>query len=378
MNFHFRPLYVWAARDLLRRPGEALLLTGVLALVIMVAAAALLLTRALSDTALKIIDAGPSLVIRRTGPGGWQPMEAQTAVAAAAVVAGVIHPRPRVWGLVRAGDTQLTLVGMEKPAGALANAGAPGRGQAIAGPAAGCAPGDTLILTGQHTQSFTVIATFERFVAAAVQDVVLVGADDARKVLGLPPGYATDLAVDVFHDGEQDAILPDLLNAFEFPVRIATRQSTAGWYAASYAMRGGLFMTALIPSVLALVLIMIYSGREGAGRKQEIGLLKSMGWTTKDIAALQMTRAAIIGLAASAIGMAAAYALVFFPGATWPAAFFFGWQQHPPALFPDPAGALAVLVQVCALVVAPFAAAGLLSALRYASAAPMDMIDGEA
>jgi hypothetical protein len=51
--------------------------------------------------------------------------------------------------------------------------------------------------------------------------------DDARQLLGLAPGQASDLAVHLFRREEEQAILADLAAAFPWPVRITGRSTSA-------------------------------------------------------------------------------------------------------------------------------------------------------
>lgn len=93
-------------------------------------------------------------------------------------------------------------------------------------------------------------------------DLVLMNPDDARQLIGLPQGYACDLAIDVFHENEQDAILSDLTASFSWPVECVTRLQSQGLYAGRLNRNWTLVAIAVIPAVLALCVFWLRSTPE--------------------------------------------------------------------------------------------------------------------
>lgn len=375
-----RPIHVWAMRDLLRRPGEALLLGLVLTLIVAFSGTALLLTQSLSSTARQMIAHAPSLVIRKVGITGWEPLPENPALISARAVPGVTSASPRIWGFAGGPEGAVTVVGAGEGLESLPPDTGIGRlpleGEAIIGEGVGpLKEGDTLQLTGSVSLEFKVVGRFPEDTGIAAHDVVLLHKKDAMSLLGLPEGFASDLAVHVFNEEEQSAILPDLLEAFPWPVRITTRRETAGYYAASLSKRGGIVVTTLIPSIMALALLMIYLIRERTGQKHEVGLLKCLGWTTSDIVKAQVSRSVIVALPAAAFGSLISYVIVLCPGGRWPGALFFGWDKLPPALRLDATGAVLVLIEIACLVVVPFLASALWPALQSGAADPQDLIE---
>lgn len=377
-----KPLYIWAMRDILRRPGEATLLAAALCLIVIFSGTALLLTQALSHTALKMIEHAPSLVVRKVGSAGWEPIPEKTALDSALAIHGVARARARVWGLAGGPDGAVTVVGAagqkEHPAVDIGVERLPMEGEAVVGEGIGLLKKeDALQLTGAASMVFKIVGRLPAHTSIAAHDVVLLHKKDALRLLGLPEGFASDLAIHVFNDQEQAAILPDLSGAFPWPVRITTRRETAGYYSASFSKRGGIVVITLIPSTLALALLVLYLVKERTGRAHEVGLLKSLGWTTADIVKVQVSRSILIALPAAALGGLISYVMVFWPGATWPGSFFLGWDRPPPALHLEPTGAVLVLTEIVCLAMAPFVAAALWSSLKSAAADPQDLIEEE-
>lgn len=379
---HLNPLLLWAARDVIRRPWPALLMAGALALLLTVSGTALLFSQGLSQTARRLLAHGPDLVVRRLNAGGWAPLPAAEAVAAARRVPGVTHAQARVWGVAAGPAAPLMVIAWADAALPPAADGkplaAPRPGEALLGP--GVDPGpdpQRLALTAAAALELRPVGRLPAESALLGQDVVLVHSDDACRLLGLPPGEAVDLAVDVFHAAEAAAIQPELAAAFSWPVRITARSEAVGLYSGGLARRGGLMLIAGIPAVLALVLVVAGAVREAVGQRREVGLLKALGWTTGEVVRLQVYRALLIALPAACLGMLAAYTLVFRSGVSWPGSLLFGWRTAPPRLFLDPAGAFLTLLELGALVVGPYLGAVLLSSLQGAAADPQDLLKGE-
>jgi hypothetical protein len=379
---HLDRLLLWAARDVIRRPAPALLMAVSLALLLTVSGTALLFGQGLSQTARRLLAHGPDLVVRRLNAGGWAPLPAAEALAAARGVPGVTRAQARVWGVAAGPAAPLMVIAWADaalpPAGDGEPLAAPRPGEALLGP--GVDPGPDprrLPLTGAAALEFRPVGRLPAESALLGQDVALVHPADARRLLGLAPGEAVDLAVDVFHAEEAAALLPELAGAFPWPVRITARSEAVGLYTGGLARRGGLVLIAGIPAVLAMILLVAGAVRETVGQRREVGLLKALGWTTGDVVRLQVYRALLIALPAACLGMLAAYALVFRPGVSWPGSLLFGWRTAPPRLTLDPAGALLTLLELGALVVGPYLAAVLLSSLQGAAADPQDLLKGE-
>lgn len=373
------PLLAWAVRDILRQPFEAVLLFLSLASLAAVLGTVLLLSQSLSHTALRILKDAPDLVIRRVGIDGWTPLPAQESIRLAKSVAGVIGARARIWGTANGPAGPVTVFGIDQPlerSGLPDNIPPPSPGRAVLGPGVLAAAGtDTIILRGTNHLVVKVAAVLDSRSGMVAQDLVLLAPEDARHILGIAPGYASDIAVDVFHEDEAQALLPDMASAYPWPVRLTTRREAAGIYATGLAGRSGLAYMTLIPALLALAFLVAGGGKNYNARRYEAGLYKAFGWTTPDIFRLQLLKALLSGVPAVAGGLVLAYGLVMWPGVSWPGYLLLGWEQRPPLLYLDPAGAVWVLLEIALLIFLPYLAATLWPALKAATADPQDFLD---
>ncbi len=374
------PLLAWAVRDVFRYPLETILLFLSLAALVTILGTALMLSQALSTTAGLLLKDSPAVVLRRVSPAGWAALPAEESIRLAKSVPGVLHAGIRIWGTATGPAGPVTVFGFDddskKIDGFTERAPLPKRGEAVLG--AGVLTGENhvfLKLTGHNILNLRVIGTLESKTSMVAHDMVLVHPADARKVLGIAEGYATDLFVDVFHETEADAILPDLSKAFPWPVHMTTRNEATGIYFSASARRSGLVYITIVPGLLALALIVVGVVKSQIGRSGNVGLFKAFGWTTTDIFQLQLLKALVIGIPAVTAGMVSSYWLVFRPGSSWPGYLFFGWTDNPPPLFLNASGVFLVLIEMAALIFLPYLAATLWPALRAANSDPQDFLE---
>lgn len=375
-------LWLWAARDALRRPGESLLTALAIASLVAVAGATLLLAEGLTRSAEQVLSSGPALVVRRVGAAGWAPMP-EGALKRARAVRGVTGGEARLWGVVRVGERAVTMVGVDA---STAHPGrralgaplvAPRAGEAIAGPALGVSAGAFLTAQGAVSRRLKVTRVLPREDGLTAHDVLLVAREDARALLGLPSGMASDLALYVYHPGEAEALRAELAAALPFTVAITTRRESSSALRARVARLAGWRSVLLVPALLALALLTLAIARVQLGGRREIGLLKALGWTSAEVLRLHVFRALVIGLPALALGWALAYGLVFVSGARWAGTLLLGWSGRAPFLVLDAGGAVLTLLEVGGVVLAPWLVAVVLPALRSVTTDPEQWLRGE-
>jgi hypothetical protein len=374
------PLIVWAARDLMRRPGRSLLLFVALALVVLLMEWVLLLEQSLSTAGRRLIAEAPAVVVRRVNTGGWAPLPEAEALAAARSVAGVLRPRARVWGVARAPQGVVTVIGVGRESGSegLPENIMPAPGRAWIGPGVHL-PEDAagLFLQAAGHLELEIAGRLPAAAGMAVHDVVAVHPADARRILGLAPGQASDLALDVFHEPEAAALVADLTAAFAWPVQVMTRSDHLERTLADISRRSGMILLAFGPALLALALLAADIGAWGHRERWHHGLLKALGWTGGELLRLQIYRGLMVGAPALAVGTAGAYALLFFPGMTFVPRWLFEWNGPPPGLYLSAQGAAGGFALGLLLAGVPFLAAVFISGWQAAAVDPSDCIEGE-
>lgn len=215
MNAEPTAIIVWAARENIRQPGANLLLAFCLGGLTTVLALVLLISDSLERTSVDLLNQGPDLVVRRRDINGWQPLPAAEALKAIEGLPGIVSARVRVWGLVQSGSQSITAVAadnvMHPKRGAERGITVPDRGRVIAGgwwrPQG---PETVLTLSGQQRMDFHVEAMLPPEVDLAAFDTVILNPVDAHTLLGIPQGWASDLALYVFHPAEADALRAEI------------------------------------------------------------------------------------------------------------------------------------------------------------------------
>jgi hypothetical protein len=376
-------LLIWAARENLRQPGSNFLLAICLAGLTLALALVLLVSATLERTSTHMLARAPDLVVRRLGPDGWQPLPVAPALKAVENLPGINRAHPRVWGLVQSGDLSVTALALDPdlPPDRLppAEIAAPARGHAITGQ--WWRPhgrGTPLVLNGHRTMAFEVDAVLAPDVDLAAYDTVLLHPADARTLLGLADGWASDLALDVFHPGEAAALRPELRKALPWPVNIRTRTETLEWYRSGFSRRSSLVVLMWLPAVAALGLMVLAVVQRQSKTAYHAGLLKALGWTTGDILRLHLYQALIIALPSVMIGMTLAYSLVGGPLTEVLARVLLGWRGGAPAHTLAPGAHPLVFMGVGVFVLLPFLAAVLGPALKTAAVAPDVLLREEA
>ncbi|NNG00058.1 MAG: hypothetical protein HKM93_11810 [Desulfobacteraceae bacterium] len=379
-RFVRHPLMAWAVRDLLQHPVELVITAMAILLITLVLSVSLLVPRALSDTARRILSKSPDLVVRGVNSGIPVPLPVREAVASAKAVPGALNIRARWWGIAKSGDRWVTVVGVDdRLAGIFRQWGVapPLAGEAVTG--RGVTSGEkipVLHLSGAVDLSLTIASLIPKQLDMISHDTVYLTKDDAASVLGIASGYCSDLAVDVFHENEAPALAADLRQAFPWPVHIVGRMDTAGTIQRRYSRLGGYLMLPIIPAMTVLLIMVGIAVSIRRGRRAEAGLLKALGWTGADILQCQLLKTLTVVLPAVILGSGAAYTVVFQPGMNWAAGLWFGWEYTAPPLYLSASSAGLVFTSVNAIVLLPWLAADLFSSINAFTADPMELIEG--
>ncbi len=375
-------MFIWAARESLRRPGPNLLLAACLAGLTLAIALVLLVTDALEHSAVQLLNRGPDLVVRRVDAAGWRPVPVAASLKAIENIPGINQVRPRVWGLVQSRNINLTAVASDPTTtrNLMKNAGiaSPRKGHAIAGGWWRSHGNDEILtLTGHRTMPFKVDAILPSAVDLAAYDTVLLNPVDAQRLLGIPEGWASDLALYVFHPGEAEALRPELQEIFPWPVSIRSRTEALDWYRSGFGRHSSLVTLLWLPAILALGLLVLAVTQRQSDACYPAGLLKALGWTTGDIVSLHLYQALIIGLPSITLGLTLAYALIGGPLTGGLAHLLLGWPDAAPTGTLAPGNSPLAFLAVSAFVLLPYLTAVLWPALKTAAADPEALIGKE-
>jgi ABC-type lipoprotein release transport system permease subunit len=205
--------------------------------------------------------------------------------------------------------------------------------------------------------------------------MVLVPEDAARSLLLLPPGRATDIAVQSARDEENDALVPEIASALDEPVRVVTRAQMLGAYRVQSGRTGTLAFAMLAPAILGLLLLVAATASGGASARADVGKLKMIGWSSGEVARLHVLEVGIVGIVAVGLALSAAYAGLFVFGGASVASTVLGWKTEAPFLLLSTEGAALSLLVIGAAVLVPCLVAAVVPAVRLARTDPVELTE---
>jgi ABC-type lipoprotein release transport system permease subunit len=361
---------------------------GGLATTVTLLAAVLFVTSALRTEAERARKTQPGLVVQRLA-AGRQALIDPAQLSFVATMPGVQHVEPRVWGYVFLPSLRanVTVVGRSFPSPDLGSVrgvlsrgrdARPGeRGAAIIGKSLAdllhVDAGDMIALPSAREDSpnLLLVGVFDSPVALYSSDVLLVDADDARAILDIPKGLATDVAIDLTRADEAPVVTRAVHDKAP-ELRVLDNRLLARTYQLTYGRRAGIVLAAALPALLAmLILAWDRVGGLGASERREIAVQKAVGWSTADVLYAKLYESVLLGVLAAGAGIVFAYTWVFLLGAPLLREILSGWSVLYPTVALTPAIDPADLLGLVALVLVPFVAVAVVPAWRAAILDPM-------
>jgi len=158
-------------------------------------------------------------------------------------------------------------------------------------------------------------------------DTILMPIDLAKKILGIDDDKSTDIALSVPNKLERENIKTKLILK-HFDSRIILKQDIQKAYENMFNYKGGLFLVLYMIVLLTFILILYqrYTIARSSDKK-EIGILRSIGWSIKDVLYLKVLENLLIASSAFMIGVVFAYIYVFIFNAPFLSDIFFGFNN---------------------------------------------------
>jgi ABC-type lipoprotein release transport system permease subunit len=197
-------------------------------------------------------------------------------------------------------------------------------------------------------------------------DLVVMDIDLARRILGVAPDRATDIALSVPNELATDAVMGKLIQ-MHYDIRVIQKKELATAYDNLFNFKGGVFLLLWLVSLAAFVLVLYqrYSRISGDERR-EIGILRATGWSIGQVINLKLAENAVVGISAWLLGTCLGYGYVFFLQAPGLRQVFMGMGNLPPALPLTPNLAVDRLVLLFLFYLVPYLAAVLVPVWKLA------------
>ena len=142
-------------------------------------------------------------------------------------------------------------------------------------------------------------------------DLIIMDINLAKEILNIKEDEATDIVLNVPNNLER-ANVKDQLILKHSNTRILQKENLKKEYENMFNYKGGIFLILFIVVILTFTLILYqrYS-MISMGDKNEIGILKAVGWSIKDILKLKIMENFIVAFMAFIIGIILSYIFVF-------------------------------------------------------------------
>ena len=142
-------------------------------------------------------------------------------------------------------------------------------------------------------------------------DLIIMDINLAKEILNIKEDEATDIVLNVPNNLER-ANVKDQLILKHSNTRILQKENLKKEYENMFNYKGGIFLILFIIVILTFTLILYqrYS-MISLGDKKEIGILKAVGWSIKDILKLKIMENFIVAFMAFIIGIILSYIFVF-------------------------------------------------------------------
>jgi hypothetical protein len=201
-------------------------------------------------------------------------------------------------------------------------------------------------------------------------DLMLITADDFRKLFGIDQQYVTDVTVTVKNPSEIATVAAKIKKRL-LDSRPLIRDETLRTYDSIFNWRGGMMIVVFSATVLAFV-IFAWDKASGlsAGERREIGILKAVGWETSDVIQMKFWEGAIVSLTAFFSGVILAYVHVFFTGSLVFEPALKGWSSLYPNFDLTPFINAEQLTTLFFLTVIPYTVATIVPIWRAATIDP--------
>lgn len=378
----------YALGALARRKARSIALGGGLAFAVALVAAVIFLTESLRAEAERAHAAQPDIVVQKL-VGGRPTTISASEQSKLTDIPSVRDVTPRVWGYIFLPALQgnVTIVGTPKNAPSISMSNGVlelgrdikhGEHEMIAGVELahflGMLVGDELGLPSADPRAkpMKLVGTFRSSLDLWTSDVIVCDDEDARALLGIPEGDATDIAVSIANPAEARVVARTIVERLP-AARVIERDLLERVYHLAYGRRAGLVLGASIPAILALlVLAWDRASGVGADERREIAILKAVGWSTNDVLSAKLLESVLVGACATAIGLLLGYAWIFWLGAPGLRPALVGWSVLYPRAALTPAVDIGQLLGVTLAVLGPFVLLSVVPAWRASTADPLE------
>jgi ABC-type lipoprotein release transport system permease subunit len=215
-------------------------------------------------------------------------------------------------------------------------------------------------------KKITIYDSFDHDTNLISNDIIITSIELAREILGYDEESATDIALNVPNDAERDNVKFKLLSS-NFDTKVISKDEIATGYENFYNYKSGIFLLLFVIVFLTFMLILYqrYSMINSSDKK-EIAILRSVGWSIKDVLKLKVSETLIVGLFAFVLGVLLAFVYVFLFNAPLLVKIFLGFNNLEQSVSFTPAFDFGLISSLFLFFIVPFVASVLIPVWKIA------------
>ncbi|WP_151950878.1 ABC transporter permease [Aliarcobacter butzleri] len=166
-------------------------------------------------------------------------------------------------------------------------------------------------IENENSKNIRIFKDLPKEANLIANDLIIMDINIAKKILDIKPDFATDIVLDVPNPLERQNVKEQILLK-ESNIRILQKDELKKEYENMFNYKGGIFLILFIVVIFTFILVLYqrYS-MISSNDKREIGILKAVGWSIKDIIKLKIIENFIVAFMAFIIGVIFAYIFVF-------------------------------------------------------------------
>lgn len=188
-------------------------------------------------------------------------------------------------------------------------------------------------------------------------DLIIMDINLAKNILNINEENSTDIVLNVPNNLERQNIKEQLILKHS-NIRILQKESLKKEYENMFNYKGGIFLVLFIVVIFTFILILYqrYSMISSSDKK-EIGILKAVGWSIRDIIKLKIIENFIVGFMAFIIGIVISYIFVFILNAPILKNIFIGFSNIQNDFILNPNVDFTIIVTLFLFFIIPFLSA---------------------
>lgn len=361
----------YVVRSLMRSRGKTFSILFLYTLVVFLTGSALLYGRGISRLAEESLSAAPEIIVQGVKGGRFELLPAALADNLTGI-RGVQSVTPRRWGYLfdPASGANLTIIEDTTLDNGTFTAGF-GAAKAL------------VLFAGERKSFVTVdgdklglklVQILPHETDFMTADIMRVSPADFIRLTGIEPHQATDFALAVRNPQEVDTVAAKIISRIPH-LRTITRLELARTYDTLFSRRSGMVLTlGLMVTAAFLVLVWDKAAGLSARERQEIGILKGIGWDTPDILRMKLIEGLLFSLTAFLAGLSLSLLHIFLFDGVLFASVMKGWAVVYPSFTPAFDLRAGDLFALGFLTVVPYIAATLIPAWKASVGDPDEVM----